>query len=429
MSALLVYLLKATVLLSVFLAFFLLVMRRSGHFRFNRFMLLGGSALCLLLPLLHFRVGRPTLYSAWLEPVIVTSGEGGAPDVAASAGGLTLSWQAVIFAAYLIGALVTLGYYLYSYGRMFRLLRRTPAERCDGVLLHLVPYETPSFSWMRHVVMNREDFTRYPAILMHERSHVRCGHSRDLLLSSALTVLQWFNPLVWLGRSELKLLHEYQADDSVLNQGIDATQYQLLLVKKAVGEKRFLLANGFNHAQLKNRITMMQTPVGAAWKKFSLLLLIPLLAATVLLLAECTSRESASPTVEQTAETETLPSVAPETKAVPVEDESEPISFALVETKPRFDGGDANKFSHWVNQNLQYPPEAKEKKIQGRVTLQFTVEKDGSVTDVKVLRSPDQILSDAALAVISNSPKWTPGYMGGEPVRVIYNFPVLFQLK
>ena len=415
MSALLVYLLKATVLLSVFLAFFLLVMRRSGHFRFNRFMLLGGGALCLLLPLLHFRVGRPTLYSAWLEPVIVTSGEGGAPDVAASAGGLTLSWQAVIFAAYLIGALVTLGYYLYSYGRMFRLLRRTPAERCDGVLLHLVPYETPSFSWMRHVVMNREDFTRYPAILMHERSHVRCGHSRDLLLSSALTVLQWFNPLVWLGRSELKLLHEYQADDSVLNQGIDATQYQLLLVKKAVGEKRFLLANGFNHAQLKNRITMMQNSSRAAWKKLSALLILPLLAAVTLLLAECksTNKNASEPVQEAVADAAA----------------EEAVEFSLLEVKPLFQDQDANQFAYWVNENLKYPKEAVKDTLQGRVLIQFTIEKDGSVTGARILRSAAPVLDEEALRVISQSPKWTPGYVDGKPVRVIYNFPVVFKLK
>jgi len=437
MNTFLLYLLKSTLLLAVFDAFFLLVMRRSGHFRFNRVTLLLGSAVCLLLPLIRLRFYTPTLYSIWIAPVVigVTGGVTGVAETAASAAsGVSTStafampgWPVCLLALYLFGAAVTFVYYLRSYGSMFRLLRRTPGEQHDGYTLHLLDQDTPSFSWLRHIVLSRSDYARYPAILTHEKAHVHCGHSRDLLLSSLLTVFQWYNPLVWVCRSELKLIHEYEADDFVLNQGIDATQYQLLLVKKAVGEKRFLLANGFNHAQLKNRITMMQTPARAAWKKLSLLLLIPLLAGTVLLLAECTSRESISPAVEQQAE-QVQPAVAPETKAAPAEEE-DPISFALVETKPRFDGGDANKFSHWVNEHLQYPPEAKEKKIQGRVTIQFTVDKDGSVTNVKVLRSPDQSLSDAALSVISNSPKWTPGYVNGEPVRVIYNYPVLFQLK
>ena len=421
MSAFLTYLLKATLLLAVFDAFFLLVMRRDGHFRFNRITLLAGSAVCLLLPLIRFRMNRPTLYSEWLEPVVVAAGQGAEPSAAGAAGGLLPSWQAVVLLLYLAGVLVTLGLYIRSYGSMFRLLRRTPGERRDGYTLHLVPREAPSFSWLRHIVLGRNDYERYPAILTHERAHVRYGHSVDLLLSSALTVLQWFNPLVWICRSELKLLHEYEADDFVLNQGIDATQYQLLLVKKAVGEKRFLLANGFNHAQLKNRITMMQITYKAAWKKLSLLLLLPLLAGTTLLLAErVTPAADVIPLAEEpvVAPSEVLPEPPPE----------EPVKYSLLEAKPRFQDGDVGQFSHWVNQNLKYPQEAVKDSLQGRVTLQFTIEKDGSVTGVRVLRGCAPILDEEAVRVVSQSPKWTPGYVKGEPVRVVFNFPVVFQL-
>lgn len=420
MSAFLTYLLKATLLLAVFDAFFLLVMRRDGHFRFNRITLLAGSAVCLLLPLIRFRMNRPTLYSEWLEPVVVAAGQGAEPSAAGAAGGLLPSWQAVVLLLYLAGVLVTLGLYIRSYGSMFRLLRRTPGERRDGYTLHLVPREAPSFSWLRHIVLGRNDYERYPAILTHERAHVRYGHSVDLLLSSALTVLQWFNPLVWICRSELKLLHEYEADDFVLNQGIDATQYQLLLVKKAVGEKRFLLANGFNHAQLKNRITMMQTPTEAAWKKLFLLLLLPLLAGTTLLLAErVTPATDVIPLAEEpvVAPSEVLPEPPPE----------EPVKYSLLEAKPRFQDGDVGQFSHWVNENLKYPQKAVKDSLQGRVTLQFTIEKDGSVTDVRVLRGCAPILDEEAVRVVSQSPKWTPGYVKGEPVRVVFNFPVVFQ--
>lgn len=421
MSAFLTYLLKATLLLAVFDAFFLLVMRRDGHFRFNRITLLAGSAVCLLLPLIRFRMNRPTLYSEWLEPVVVAAGQGAEPSAAGAAGGVPLSWQAVVLLLYLAGVLVTLGLYIRSYGSMFRLLRRTPGERRDGYTLHLVPREAPSFSWLRHIVLGRNDYERYPAILTHERAHVRYGHSVDLLLSSALTVLQWFNPLVWICRGELKLLHEYEADDFVLNQGIDATQYQLLLVKKAVGEKRFLLANGFNHAQLKNRITMMQITYKAAWKKLSLLLLLPLLAGTTLLLAErVTPATDVIPLAEEpvVAPSEVLPEPPPE----------EPVKYSLLEAKPRFQDGDVGQFSYWVNQNLKYPQEAVKDSLQGRVTLQFTIEKDGSVTDVRVLRGCAPILDEEAVRVVSQSPKWTPGYVKGEPVRVVFNFPVVFQL-
>ena len=422
MTGFLIYILKSTLLLAVFDAFFLLVMRRSGWFRFNRITLLAGSAACLLLPLIPVRVNRATLYSTWLEPVVVAAGDSAEPAVTATASGMSFSWQAFVLALYLLGALVALVFYLRSYGLMFRLLRRNPGERREGYTLHLIAQDTPSFSWLRHIVIARSDYERYPAILTHERAHVRCGHSVDLLLASLLTVLQWFNPLVWICRSELKLLHEYEADDFVLKQGIDATQYQLLLVKKAVGEKRFLLANGFNHAQLKNRITMMQTTTKAAWKKLFLLLLLPLLAGTTLLLAErVTPVADVIPLAEEPVVTpsEILPEPPPE----------EPVKYSLLEAKPRFQDGDAGQsFPLWVNQNLTYPKEAVKDSLQGRVTLQFTIEKDGSVTDVHVLRGCAPVLDAEAVRVVSQSPKWTPGTINGEPVRVVYNFPVLFQL-
>jgi protein TonB len=109
--------------------------------------------------------------------------------------------------------------------------------------------------------------------------------------------------------------------------------------------------------------------------------------------------------------------------------EEEAIPFALVEEKPKFQGGDANDFSKWVNSKLVYPELAKENGVQGRVTLQFTVYTDGSVRDVKVLRGVDPSLDKEAVRIVSSSPKWTPGKQRERPVKVTYTFPVLFQLR
>ena len=109
--------------------------------------------------------------------------------------------------------------------------------------------------------------------------------------------------------------------------------------------------------------------------------------------------------------------------------EEEAIPFQLVEEKPSFQGGDANQFSKWVNQRLQYPEIAKENGVQGRVTLQFTVEKDGSVTKVKVLRGVDPSLDKEAVRVVSQSPKWKPGKQRDRAVPVTYTCPVIFQLR
>ena len=109
--------------------------------------------------------------------------------------------------------------------------------------------------------------------------------------------------------------------------------------------------------------------------------------------------------------------------------EEEAIPFQLVEEKPSFNGGDANEFSKWVNSKLQYPEIAKENAVQGRVTLQFTVNPDGSVSNVKVLRGVDSSLDKEAVRVVSMSPKWKPGKQRDRAVKVTYTFPVIFQLR
>lgn len=109
--------------------------------------------------------------------------------------------------------------------------------------------------------------------------------------------------------------------------------------------------------------------------------------------------------------------------------EEDAIPFAIVENKPMFQGGDANKFSKWVAENLQYPEIAKENGVQGRVMLQFKVNKDGSVSDIKVLRGVDSSLDKEAVRVISKSPRWTPGKQRDRAVAVTYTFPVIFQLR
>lgn len=112
-----------------------------------------------------------------------------------------------------------------------------------------------------------------------------------------------------------------------------------------------------------------------------------------------------------------------------VAEEEVPAPFQLVDVKPSFQGGDANAFSRWVNMRLVYPELAKENGVQGRVTVQFTIEKDGTVTNVKVLRGVDPALDAEAVRVVSSSPKWTPGMMRGNVVRVNYTYPVVFSLR
>ena len=437
----LLYLGRASLYMAVFYAFFLLVMRKTSFFRLNRAALLLGTIACHVLPLLRLRtvfvteVAVPEVLTE--EPVFV----GTAVPEAAQA--VSIPWLTLLYAA---GVTVVLAMVLVSVWRTLRLTRDGEGRECEGYHLTLVDHDIPSFSWRRHIVMSRKDYEKYPAILRHELQHIRHAHSLDILLMTGVTAIHWFNPLAWIARTELALLHEYEADEGLIQQGIDATQYQLLLVRKAVGEQRFSMANGFNHAKLKQRIAMMHTEKTPARVRLAYVGVLPVLALTMFVCNPARAKVLSAPAETPAEAPELLASALPIESALqelvqeqelqePVkqvqkeENEEEAIPFGLVDVKPRFQGGDANTFSKWVSANLVYPAEAREKEIEGRVTIQFAVKTDGSISDVKVLRSAHPLLDAEAVRIISASPKWTPGQQKGRDVKVMYQFPVIFKLK
>ena len=159
------------------------------------------------------------------------------------------------FLLYIARAGLYLGlFYAFYLLVMRRTIRQGESMEREGCHLVLLEADVPSFSWGNSVIMSRKDLENNPVIFTHEKMHVLCRHSLDLLLLLPMQVIFWWNPLVWITREELRLVHEYEADEGVLQQGIDATQYQLLLVRKAVGEQRFTLASGFQHAKLKKEL-------------------------------------------------------------------------------------------------------------------------------------------------------------------------------
>ena len=289
MSAFLLYIARSSLYLAVFYSFFLLVMRRTSLFRFNRIVLLAGSVACFVLPLLRLRTVVHAAADAGVATGPLTAVAAGAaePLEAARASG---SWLLLLYFA---GAAAVLAFTVVSAIRMHRIICSGTTTDEDGLRLTLLDTDAPSFSCGRDIVMSRRDYETSPAILTHEKMHIRNHHSLDILLFTAVTVLHWFNPLVWVTLSELKLLHEYEADDAVINNGIDATQYQLLLVKKAVGERRFSLANGFQHSKLKNRIAMMIKPHTSGWMRLAYGAVLPILA--VLMFACNPTREQQEP--------------------------------------------------------------------------------------------------------------------------------------
>ncbi len=425
------YIVTSGLLLSVFYAFFMLLMRKTTFFTFNRFALMAGSLLCLALPLVHWDFSGTAVSNVIPTlplPQAVVSAEGGTLNAADKG----ISWLGVVSGIYFLGAFVVLIMNILSVIQTSRMIASGEHIQKEGVKVTIVDAPVASFSFLGHIVISREDFTANPVILTHEMSHVRKHHSVDVLLFSVVTVLHWFNPLVWLARAELKMLHEYEADESVIGQGVNAADYQLLLVRKAVGEHRFRLANGFNHTKLSNRITMMMSEKTNGWIRLSYVACVPLLAC---MLCFCTSNKQTSEMTERTVDAlDAEPQDINEVVAIGVTDattaeEDEPVPFQSAEVKPMFQGGDANNFAKWVNEHLIYPEDAQKAKKQGRVVVQFTITKTGKMENVKVLRGTFKSLDEEALRIVKSSPVWEPGKMQGKAVDVTYTFPIVFRLK
>ena len=168
-------------------------------------------------------------------------------------------WKELMLLAYVGGILFFLVRHLWSLGRMVRLLRTSRRENLEGgIILFVHKEKVAPFSWMKMIAVSEEDLKENgKAILTHERAHIHKRHSWDLLLAEGCIFVQWFNPAAWLLKQELQTIHEYEADEWVIENGIDAKTYQLLIIKKAVCARLYSIANSFNHSSLKKRITMM----------------------------------------------------------------------------------------------------------------------------------------------------------------------------
>lgn len=425
------YILKSGLLISLFYSFFILFMRRTTFFRFNRVVLLVGSTICLTLPLIDFDFG-PALESMYLPRLVLPASIVGSDGPSAAAAQGSWSWKEFLTLVYILGAEGVVLLTVASIVKTVIMIRRGQKTDFPDLRLSVVEEDMPSFSFLRNVVMSREDFEQNPMILTHERAHVHSLHSVDLLLFSVVLALQWFNPLVWIMRTELKMLHEYEADEAVINQGIDAKLYQLLLVKKAVGAQRFQMANGFNHTKLKNRITMMQSVKSSNWLRLGYVACVPVLAAA---LCFCTNKSNSLTDAEDKAYEATLnydkveSDIPVEVKTMTKEIDKEAIPFQLVDVQPTFNGGDANAFAKWVNTNLEYPESAKEANIQGRVMCQFAIDEEGNLVDAQIIRGVNEALDNEALRVLKMSPKWKPGILDGKPVKVSFAFPIIYRLQ
>ena len=273
MLSFLIYDLKVAALLVVFYMFYRLLLERTSLVHFNRVVLLLTAVLSFVLPLCIITVHE------YVEaiPVTATTVETAGNEILQQAPvsfwseygtRLTLLLTVVLVG----GMLIRMGIVVRSFLNLKKLISNSEKQTlADGVVMAITDEPVAPFSWMRTVVMNRSDYasqTDGGAILAHERGHIRCHHSLDVVLVEVLTALQWFNPVVWFLRQDLRALHECEADQAVLSQGFNTDQYIQLLIRKAIGLPVSQLANGMSARTIKKRIVMMKTnriPNHSSW--------------------------------------------------------------------------------------------------------------------------------------------------------------------
>ena len=434
MGTFLVYILKSAACLAVFYLFYKLLMSRDTFHRFNRFALLGLLVLSSLLPLVEASVNSPaavqetmlTLEQLLLMADIQPEGE----SMAAATPSATVLWLRAALLVYLTGIVFFIARNLCSLARLGRLIRQGKREALDSYLpdrkeknvrLVVHDHDIAPFSWMHWIVIARKDLEENGReILIHELAHIRNRHSWDLLLADLCIFVQWFNPAAWLLKQELQNIHEYEADETVLREGVNARNYQMLLIKKAVGTRLYSMANSFNHSSLKKRITMMLKEKSNPWARAKYLYILPLAALAVTAFArpevsavadEISAVKVIAPAVHDSIQPNVQPAVAAPSSAL--------------DQMPEFPGG-MEALNTYLRNNIRYPQETQKAGIQGRVIIQFIVSKDGSITDAEVVESVDPQLDAEGLRLIKNMPRWKPGMRKGQAIRVKQTLPIRF---
>ena len=448
-----IYSVKVAVCLALFYLFHKLLMSRDTFHTFNRFAILSMMLLSLVLPLVHLSFGSETginrgtvaLEGLVAQTVVVDGGNGVGE-------GLTLTQ--VLLAAYVLGVVLFVGKALLSVGSLLRLIRRARCvEVRNGIRIYTMQGDISPFSWFRYIIMSEKDWQENRReIVLHEMAHIRRCHSMDVALCNMMIVFQWYNPAAWLLKRELQTVHEYEADEAVLSAGVDATHYQMLLIRKAVGERLFSMANNLNHNSLKKRITMMKIKRTNPVQKAKIAFVLPLAAMTVAAFAS-QKVENLSEKVEQESEAFSSVSDNPVGRAVgetarvaavkvqedKALEEASSLSMAsdtaetksgkefpcIPETFPQFPGGHIALFEY-LSKNIKFPKSKENEDVKVRVVTTFTVEKDGSITHAKIVRSQGEAFDNEALRVINGMPKWIPGTQNGKAVSVKYTLPITF---
>ena len=446
MGVFFIYILKSSVCLVLFYLFFRLLLSKETFHRFNRMALLGVLFFSLLIPCIEVTTRHQVeVQQAVLsieQLLLMAELEATPANVGAVQETSAISWVQIVLLVYLAGILFLACRNIYSLICLFRLIHSGKHEKLEkGVTLVVHNQEIAPFSWMKYIVISRKDLEENGReILIHEMAHIHHRHSVDLLVADICIFFQWFNPGAWLLKQELQNIHEYEADETVINEGVNAKEYQLLLIKKAVGTRLYSMANSFNHSKLKKRITMMLKEKSNPWARLKYLYVLPLAAIAVTAFARPEISEKMeeisavkvndlAEIVQEKVLQDTVKVSKDEKKddlvvsGVKSKEEEEIVIFEVVEQMPEYPGG-MSALQKYLSEKIAGSP--MKGKAGGRVMVGFTVAETGKIKDVRVLQSDEASLNQEAERIVSEMPDWIPGKQRGRPVPVKYTVPIRF---
>ena len=451
-----IYLIKINVALMLLYGFYRLTVSRDTFFGLRRLTLWLIYAVALMVPALNLEYwvrDTPTMasmanvYADTFYPVVVVKAQ--APSI---------TWIDMLLGIYWAGVAVLSLRLVWQLFCIIRLAVISRKQEVEGITVHLLRGEGSPFSFFSWVFMypSTLDGKQLHEVMVHECTHVSGLHSLDTLFSELFSIACWFNPFAWLMKQEVRMNLEYLADESVLSDGNARKSYQYHLLGLAYRQPKdsTKIANNFNLLPLKKRIKMMNKRRTSEIGKAKYLLFAPLAGALLMVSnIESVAREIGEQVpevaeVQQKADQALDADVAvanpmakaeeakaaelakAEAKASDVTapaDTTKNVVYDVTETMPQFPGGQGVMMKY-LAANIKYPASAVKAKKQGRVIVAFVIQKDGSVTNARIVRSVDPELDAEALRIVKAMPNWTPGTQDGKPVNVNYTIPVVFSL-
>ena len=464
MMALFVYSIKSALVLTLLYLPYTLMLRQESFFRMNRITLLTILMLSLVLPMVDIpslaNPEQPVVYEMQQRIMLMTQ-EAETTSMSLAKTTRTFSWLGILALIYIIGISLALCIRLWQLFRIGQIIRGGClwTDKSGEATIYCHIDDVAPFSWMRSIVISESDYKPFGReILLHEKAHILSLHSMDILFLTLVEAVQWWNPIVYLLGRSLRDVHEYEADDYVLHQGISLHNYQALLVKKALANTSYAFANNFNHSLIKKRIYMMNHPKSNPWLRSKVLYILPVMLVVLTAFATPKLNEKVEEIVERVEKATEKPQPSPQPEQQPESfSTSDVTDVQSAESKEELaveeEATDTLSSEDYVNNvyrneyiNLTQPPEfpggmsalrtfvqlhvaralENDASMAGkRAYVQFRIKQDGTIDDIGLVRGDIEAFHEA-IKIVEQMPQWTPARRYGRVADAHFVLPVDF---